>query len=157
MQLRIIIIMIGQVTKSTLDRQVQLRLLDHDVRYTRGRRVVVAALSRAKGPLSANELSRMIGDVPLSSIYRTLAVLEEAGVVAHHLGAKGLTRFELAEWLTGHHHHLVCLDCGSVSDVEIPKSKEESVRRLVSEIAELASFDATEHALEIEGRCAQCA
>lgn len=146
------------MTKSGTERQVELRLLEGDVRFTRGRRAVVTALAAAAGPMSAPELSSALsGSVPLSSLYRTLAILEESGVVAHHLGAKGLTRYELAEWLTGHHHHLVCLDCGSVSDVEIPRSQEDSVRGLVSEIAALASFTPTDHALEIEGRCARCA
>ncbi|HEX6286992.1 MAG TPA: Fur family transcriptional regulator [Acidimicrobiia bacterium] len=146
------------MTKSTVDRQVELRLLEHGVRYTKGRNAVVESLARASGPLSASELSDELSpDVPLSSIYRTLSVLEDAGVVAHHLGAKGLTRFELAEWLTGHHHHLVCVQCGSVSDVDIPPSQEESVRSLVSQIAALAEFEATDHALEIEGRCSKCA
>ena len=146
------------MTKSAVERQVELRLFDRDVRYTRGRRAVVDTLSRASGPMSAAELSVVLHpEVPLSSIYRTLAVLEEAGVVSHHLGLKGLTRFELAEWLTGHHHHLVCVSCGSVSDIDTPPSKEDSVRRLVSDIAALGSFQATDHALEIEGRCARCA
>jgi Fur family ferric uptake transcriptional regulator len=146
------------VIKSTLDRQIELRLREHDVRFTTGRRAVVDALANASGPMSAAELSNELApDVPLSSIYRTLTVLEVAGVVTHHLGAKGLTRFELAEWLTGHHHHLVCIDCGSVSDVEITPAKEESVRSLVSEIAAVASFEPTDHALEIEGRCVKCA
>jgi Fur family transcriptional regulator, ferric uptake regulator len=146
------------MTKSVVDRQIEQRLFESEVRFTRGRRAVIDALSRAKGPMSAAELSENLGpSVPLSSIYRTLSVLEEAGVVAHHLGAKGLTRFELAEWLAGHHHHLVCVECGSVADIDIPASKEASVRSLVSEIAELASFEATDHALEIEGRCAKCA
>ena len=146
------------MTKSGTERQVELRLLESDVRFTRGRKAVVTSLASAAGPMSAAELSAGLGSsVPLSSLYRTLAILEESGVVAHHLGAKGLTRYELAEWLTGHHHHLVCLDCGSVSDIEIPRSQEESVRGLVSEIAALASFTPTDHALEIEGTCARCA
>lgn len=146
------------MTKSNSDRQIELRLRENDVRFTTGRRAVVHALATASGPMSAAELSHELApDVPLSSIYRTLTVLEEAGVVTHHLGAKGLTRFELAEWLTGHHHHLVCIDCGSVSDVDITPAKEESVRSLVSEIAAVAAFEATDHALEIEGRCARCA
>jgi Fe2+ or Zn2+ uptake regulation protein len=146
------------MTKSVVDRQIEQRLFESEVRFTKGRRAVIDTLARAKGPMSAGELSENLGPaVPLSSIYRTLSVLEEAGVVAHHLGAKGLTRFELAEWLTGHHHHLVCVECGAVADIDIPAAKEASVRDLVSEIAELASFQATDHALEIEGRCAQCA
>lgn len=145
------------MTKSTLERQVELRLLDNEVRFTRGRKTVVHALSAATGPMSAAELANQLGpEVPLSSLYRTLAVLEESGVVAHHLGAKGLTRYELAEWLAGHHHHLVCVGCGSVADVEIPADQEDSVRALVSQVAAVASFAPTDHALEIEGRCVSC-
>lgn len=146
------------MTKSTLERQIEQRLFENEVRYTRGRRAVIEVLAKADGPKSAAELSAELGpQVPLSSIYRTLSILEEAGVVAHHLGAKGLTRFELAEWLAGHHHHLVCVQCGAVADIDIPPAKEESVRSLVTEIAALASFQATDHALEIEGLCARCA
>ena len=146
------------MTKSGTERMVELRLRESDIRFTRGRKAVVSALAAAPGPMSAAELNAALGPaVPLSSLYRTLAILEESGVVAHHLGAKGLTRYELAEWLTGHHHHLVCLDCGSVADVAIPRSQEESVRGLVSEIAAGASFTPIDHALEIEGRCARCA
>lgn len=145
------------MTKSTLERQVELRLLDNEVRFTRGRKAVVHALSAATGPMSAAELANQLGpEIPLSSLYRTLAVLEESGVVAHHLGAKGLTRYELAEWLAGHHHHLVCVECGSVADVEIPADQEDSVRALVSQVAAVASFTPTDHALEIEGRCVSC-
>ena len=108
--------------------------------------------------MSAAELADGLrGRVPLSSLYRTLATLQDTGVVSHHLGAKGLTRYELAEWLTGHHHHLVCLECGAVEDVEIPASHEESVRGLVSQIAARAHFTPIDHALEIEGRCSRCA
>ena len=146
------------MTKSKLDSQVQVRLVEHDIRYTRGRKAVVDALAGAAGPMSAAEVTDVVGDtVPLSSLYRTLSVLEQAGVVTHHLGAKGLTRYELAEWLTGHHHHLVCVECGQVSDIEIPSSHEKNVRELVSQIASLADFQPSDHALEIEGRCVNCA
>lgn len=145
------------MAKSALDRQVELQLLDHDVRYTKGRRAVVGALAKAPGPMSAAELHDEVGDaVPLSSLYRTLSVLEETGVVTHHLGEKGRTRFELDEWLTGHHHHLVCVKCGRVSDIEIPPNQENRVRDLVAEIARRASFNPTDHSLEIEGICSEC-
>lgn len=114
-------------------------------------------MAAAPGPMSAAELSDLLGaEVPLSSLYRTLAILEETGVAVHHLGAKGLTRYELAEWLTGHHHHLVCVVCGSVADVEIPEGEEESLRQLVSRIAARSDFKPTDHALEIEGTCPEC-
>lgn len=141
-----------------LDRDVEKRLVAHEVRYTRGRRAVVAALADADGPLSAAELhAEMREALPLSSIYRTLTVLEEAGVLAPHHGAKGLTRFELAEWFRGHHHHLVCIDCGAVEDVDVDAGHERQVGRIVEEISTAASFTPLNHALEIEGRCARCA
>ena len=140
-----------------LEREVEARLNAHDVRYTRGRKAVVAALAGADGPLSAAELQVAIGDaVPLSSIYRTLAVLEESEVLAPHHGTKGITRYELAEWLRGHHHHLICLDCGSVEDVDVTDRHEQQVEKVVAAISESAEFMPLNHALEIEGRCAQC-
>lgn len=141
----------------SLDRDVEKRLSDRDVRYTRGRRTVVTALNSADGPMSAAELHERIGtDVPLSSLYRTLAVLEEAEVVMPHFGTRGITRYELAEWLTGHHHHLLCVSCGTVDDIDVPQPIEDEVRVIVDKIAALATFAPSGHALEIEGRCTKC-
>jgi Fur family transcriptional regulator, ferric uptake regulator len=139
------------------DHQIEERLASAGVRYTGGRRAVVKALGSADGPRSAAELHReMHSDVPLSSIYRTLSVLEGEGVVEPHHGKKGLTRFELAEWLTGHHHHLVCIQCGAVEDVELPSGSEEQLEDVVSAITEHARFAPVGHALEVDGRCRRC-
>ena len=146
------------MTTASLDREIEQRLRDRETRYTRGRRSVIAALAEADGPKSAAELHSAIGpDVPLSSLYRSLAVLEEAGVLEPHYGAKGVTRFELAEWLLGHHHHLVCVNCGAVEDLELPQSMEAKVDELVDDIGNVASFTPMSHTLEIEGRCGKCA
>lgn len=142
----------------SLDKEVEKRLSEHSIRYTSGRQTVVAAMTGADGPLSAAEIHEDIGGaLPLSSIYRSLTVLEEAGVLAPHHGTKGLTRYELAEWLKGHHHHLVCIDCGSVEDVAVTEDHERRVDEVVDEISAAAGFTPLNHALEIEGRCARCA
>lgn len=146
------------MASTSLDREVEKRLAEHDIRYTKGRKTVVSTLASSDGPLSASELhEHASGSLPLSSIYRSLAVLEDAGVLAPHHGAKGLTRYELAEWLKGHHHHLVCIECGSVEDVHVTERQESQVDRVVDEISSAASFIPFNHALEIEGRCARCA
>lgn len=143
---------------TTTDREVAKRLHEQEVRYTTGRRAVVATLAGSAGPRSAAELHAEIGaSVPLSSLYRSLTVLEEVGVVEPHFGAKGITRYELAEWLKGHHHHLICIDCGSVDDIELPKKLEKQVHGLVDQIGSIASFRPINHALEIEGLCRSCA
>jgi Fur family ferric uptake transcriptional regulator len=146
------------VTIDRLDREIEARLEERDVRYTKGRRAVIAALAGCAGPMSAAQLHSDIGsDVPLSSLYRSLTVLETAGVVVPHYGARGLTRYELAEWLKGHHHHLVCIVCGAVDDVAVPGTVEDRLREIVDEVGSLVSFNPLDHVLEIEGRCARCA
>lgn len=146
------------MANSALDRDVEKRLAEQEIRYTTGRQAVVAAMAASDGPLSASELQEQVdSSLPLSSIYRSISVLEEAGVLAPHHGAKGLTRYELAEWLNGHHHHLVCIDCGSVEDVPVTDAHESQVDKVIHEISSIAEFTPINHALEIEGLCARCA
>lgn len=141
-----------------IDLLIEDRLASTAVRYTAGRRAVMAALLRAPGPRSAAELHDDLGrTIPLSSLYRSLAVLEEAGVVVPHHGTRGLTRYEPAEWLAGHHHHLVCTACGRVEDVPVTPGDERRMAALVGSLAGRARFRPTGHTLEIDGRCARCA
>jgi Fur family ferric uptake transcriptional regulator len=135
--------------------EITRRLQEHEVRYTTGRQTLIDALARAEGPRSAAELQDEVR-LPLSSIYRSLTVLEDAGVVEPHLGQRGVTRYELAEWLRGHHHHLVCVACGTVDDIELPDSYETKVAELVDDIGSISGFAPLSHALEIEGRCVKC-
>lgn len=145
------------MTTTNLERQVEGRLRDHDTRFTKGRRTITKSLNASDGPLSAADLYAAIGDeVPLSSIYRSLSVLEQAGVVSPHYSTKGMTRYELAEWLTGHHHHLVCVICGQVEDIEIPPEIETQLETIVDQIGSDVSFAPNNHALEIEGHCSSC-
>lgn len=143
---------------SAIDDQVRKRLRAKRIRYTRGRQLLVEALSNVDGPRAASELhAELGGDYPLSSLYRSLTVLSEAGVVAPHHGAKGVTRYELAEWLTGHHHHLVCIDCGKVDDVELETEDETALTAVASSVAGRSGFELRRHMLELDGRCEQCA
>jgi Fur family ferric uptake transcriptional regulator len=116
----------------------------------------VEALVDAPGPLAAAELATSLGTVPLSSLYRSLSVLGNARVVQLHHGPDGVTRYEPAEWLTGHHHHLVCVDCGAVSDFELAERAEAILHDLADEVARDNGYEARGHALEIEGRCREC-
>lgn len=143
---------------SLTERQVEQHLLDERIRFTRGRRAVVRALTGAEGPMSAAELHEALHrNVPLSSLYRSLNVLEEAGVLAPHHSTRGLIRYELAEWLTGHHHHLVCVDCGAVDDIRLTGDQEGALEALVGQVTAAAGFQGSGHVLEIDGRCPRCA
>jgi Fur family ferric uptake transcriptional regulator len=144
-------------TSEAAVRSVAEHLAERGVRFTRARRLVVEALDAAGGPRTAAELhDRLRPVVPLSSLYRTLTVLEDAGVVSREHDVEGVARHELAEWLAGHHHHLVCTECGAVVDIDIPASVERRLGSLVEEIAEQAGFAATGHRIDVEGRCPSC-
>ncbi len=138
-----------------LQEAVRRHLADQSIRYTPGRRAIIGALVQAEGPESAAELHRRMG-VPLSSLYRSLTVLDGAGVLERHHDADGLARYELAEWLGGHHHHLICVDCGAVEDVALDDATEASLHRLVRAAAEDTGYRVTGHNLEIEGVCRTC-
>lgn len=141
-----------------LAEQIADRLRTAGIRLTRGRRDVVDALTRARGPVSAAELSAHLdGAVPLSSIYRTLTVLAEHSVASPHHGRDGVTRYELAEPLQDHHHHLVCVECGRIDDVAFGPTAERSVKGAIAAVAADHRFLVTDHSLEIEGRCERCA
>lgn len=143
------------VKTAELHEAIRRRLAERDIRYTRGRQNLVTTLVRLDGPESAAELHRRMS-LPLSSIYRSLTVLDEAGVLVKHHDSDGVASFELAEWLTGHHHHLVCVDCGTVEDVELEEDEEAMLDRLARDLAKRAGLDETGHNLEVEGLCRDC-
>jgi Fe2+ or Zn2+ uptake regulation protein len=145
------------VTAQNIDEMVRRHLADRDIRFTQGRKAVVRALHLSSGPQSAADLhARMKAQVPLSSLYRSLVVLEGAGVVAAHHSQGPVARFELAEWLTGHHHHVVCRSCGRVDDVSLDRPTESALAGIVGKVASDAGFSVSEHSLEIEGLCPVC-
>jgi Fur family ferric uptake transcriptional regulator len=144
-------------TIAQLIEQINARLREAQIRLTRGRREVVDALARARGPVSAAEIRiHLDGAVPLSSIYRTLGVLTQTDVASLHHSRDGVTRYELAEPLQHHHHHLVCISCGRIDDVEFSAEAEATVHAVVSGVASDRGFRAVNHALEIEGTCEEC-
>src|SRR5205814_2363608 len=81
--------------------------------YTRNRRTLVEALDESDRPVSIPELLGERRDLAQSSAYRNLAVLERAGVVRRIVTSDEFARYELAEDLTEHHHHLICSVCGA--------------------------------------------
>lgn len=144
-----------------LPANLEERIVDHlagrGVRFTAGRRLVVEELARTDGPCTAPEIhDGLVERVPVSSLYRTLAVLTDAGVIARTHDIEGITRFELAEWIVGHHHHLVCLQCGGVEDVDMSPEVEIAVGNLLESVGTAAEFRVSSHRIDIEGVCRRC-
>ena len=141
---------------SDLHGRVADRLRQVDQRYTAVRRAVVEVLAGAARPLTMAEILAAGPGLAQSSVYRTLAVLEEAGVVHRFAGPSGFARHELAEELTEHHHHLVCVSCGGVEDLAASSRIERTVARAVEEAAAETGFRPHGHRLDLLGVCSDC-
>ena len=141
-----------------LDNQVAIRLAELGQRYTSNRRAIVATLVEAGRPLTVPEMSTgsELGGLPQSSAYRNLGVLVEAGVVHRLPGADEFARYELAEELAGHHHHLVCGSCGTVADVAASPRLERMLAEAGRMAADETGFEVTGHRMDLLGRCGDC-
>jgi Fe2+ or Zn2+ uptake regulation protein len=134
----------------------QERLSTINQRYSTRRRRLVEALVQSPHPLVATDIVDLNDDLPQSTVYRNLAVLETAGVVVKVLTNGDRAAFELAEDLKGHHHHLVCVDCGIVLDIEIPVAVEKILDDGMRDVAEKTGFTLIGHRLDLMGRCSSC-
>lgn len=125
-------------------------------RYSSRRRRLVDVLMRSAHPMTATDISAVDADLPQSSVYRNLSVLEAAGIVVKVLTNGDRAAFELAEDLKGHHHHLVCVSCGMVLDVDIPAEVENLLTRGLASVAADSGFSLQGHRLDLLGRCEPC-
>lgn len=136
---------------------VTTRLRSVNQRLTTNRASIVDLLSGATRPLTITEILAAGDGLAQSSVYRNLVVLEQAGVVHRIVTHDEFARFELAEELTGHHHHLICSECGTVEDVPASAGLEQSVHDAVAQIKRSTGFDTEHHRIDLVGRCARCA
>ena len=139
-----------------LHAMVRVRLARHDHRYTPGRRRLVEALAGAGRPVTLSEIALSDPDLPVSSTYRNLEVLERSRVVNRISILGDRAYFELAEPLLSHHHHLVCVACGAIEDIHLDDELEALVDRNLAEAARRAAFTPLRHLLDLHGHCSRC-
>lgn len=135
---------------------VERRLRRVEQRYTGGRRAVIELLLAAGGPVSIGDIADRLPGLPRSSAYRHLVDLQAAGVVTRLAANDEFARFELAEDLTEHHHHLLCTTCGRVIDITLAPSFERDVTRHLGELADTEGFTPQSHRIDVLGLCSSC-
>jgi Fur family transcriptional regulator, ferric uptake regulator len=125
-------------------------------RYTLGRRQLVELLHGSHRPLTIPELLDSGARQSQSSLYRNLAILEQCGAVHRLTSSDDVARYELAEELSHHHHHLVCSVCGNIEDVTLPAAIEEALHDAADEARTQRDFEVDSHRFELVGTCAGC-
>jgi Fur family transcriptional regulator, ferric uptake regulator len=135
---------------------VEGRLRGIDQRYTDGRRAIVDVLVEAGHPVSIDDIAARLPDLPRSSAYRHLSDLQSANVVRRLVANDDFARFELAEDLTEHHHHFLCMNCGRVIDITPTSAFEQTIAAQLDELADAQGFQAHSHRLDVLGLCSNC-
>lgn len=126
-------------------------------RRTATRDAIVEVLAGAGRPLTIPEILDVDADLAQSSVYRNLVLLEQAGVVHRIVTNAEFARFELAEDLTGdHHHHLICSSCGAVEDAPASPAIERAVHQAIDEVERATGFRSTAHRIDLLGLCRDC-
>ena len=118
-------------------------------RSTEPRRAVANAIAAQQRHFTAEELRDRLSWVGRATIYRSLKILVEAGVLCRVLLEDGNLHYQLSESSHGgHHHHLICVDCGTSQDL-MGCDIEEQLRQ----VSLAHQFQLSGHWLEVYGRC----
>ena len=118
-------------------------------RDTEPRRAVVSAIAQKERHFTAEELREQIPGVGRATVYRSLKLLVDAGVLCRVLLEDGNLHYQLSH--RGHHHHLLCVDCGASEDLTGCDIEDQ-----LKNVAASHSFQVSGHWLEVYGRCQKC-
>jgi Fur family transcriptional regulator, ferric uptake regulator len=127
-------------------------------RITAPRRAVLDALATSQEPRTVAQLHGALGPerVNLVSVYRTVKLLCDVGLVRATDAAQGQRRYELAEPFTAHHHHLICRRCGQIEDLDGCLLEADVLARLGRRVRQSHRFQVTDHELRFFGVCRRC-
>jgi len=124
------------------------------LRTTDQRKLIVETFFRSDNHVSIEELLAQVRiqdpRVGYATVYRTLKLLAECGVANERRFGDGLTRYELADDAS-HHDHLICVECGDITEFEEPEIEE-----LQEAVAKKYGFELRLHKHELYGVCPRC-
>ena len=124
------------------------------LRSTPERFAVLDAVLQSQGHFDAEGLYYLMITsgikVSKATVYNTLDLLQECGLVSKYRFADNTSRYEKA-FGRPHHHHLICLDCGDIIEFV-----NERLERIQDEVCGEKSFDPQSSSLQIFGTCSKC-
>ena len=129
------------------------KLSEQGYRLTPQRMMILSAIENSDDHISAEEIyAQVVAKYPyvnISTVYRTLELLKQLGLVTETDLGGGRVRYHPAD--KGHHHHLVCTECGAIIDLD-----ESLLSSLKGTLLREYKFSADLRHLAIFGRCANC-
>jgi Fur family transcriptional regulator, ferric uptake regulator len=129
------------------------RLREHGLKSTAPRDDIARVFFELGRHISAEELyaevKKINPHVGYATIYRTLKLLKDCGLVSERHFDEGQARYEVAG--EDHHDHFICESCGKIIEFE-----EEGLERLQQSVARKIGVTLHRHKLELYGLCADC-
>ncbi len=137
-----------------LDEFTQL-LKKNSLKFTKQREAILRVLYENDGHFSPEDIHRLVSEqnpdlnVGIATIYRTLSLLEDAGLAESISFGKDGKKYEIG--LKKHHDHLVCTACGTIIEFT-----DDVIETRQDAIAEQHHFQMTDHTMKIVGLCEAC-
>ena len=133
--------------------QFSQSLRAYGLRPTRQRQLILQVLQESDEHLDAGDIYERVRiydpRIGLATIYRTLALLKEMGLVQEHSLGEEHGHFETVQ--DEFHYHFTCTQCGRVIEFEAP-----AVMEIVESLAKREGVQVEEIHLLLSGRCASC-
>ena len=125
---------------------IEFRCAQNGMRMTEQRKIIAKVLSSSKDHPDVEELyqrsAKIDKNISLATVYRTVKLFEDAGILEKHEFKDGRSRYEKTP--EGHHDHLIDIDTGDVIEFQ-----SEEIEKLQKKIAQQLGFDIIDHRLEI--------
>jgi Fur family ferric uptake transcriptional regulator len=132
-------------------------------RMTAGREAILNILARSEEHLSAEDIYIKVHaekpSIGLTTVYRTLELLVNIGMVAKFVFGDGRARFELLQGprRSKYHHHLVCTGCSRIIEYSDFFDEEISIlEKIQDNLSKKYDFIITNHLVQYCGLCAKC-
>jgi Fur family ferric uptake transcriptional regulator len=159
----IILLNKGRVYMSARKPWWQNRFHDLGMRITEPRRLVMEVLTGTKDHFSATDIYMKAHAnnpaIGLTTVYRTLEILRQMGIVQKFEFGEGKSRYELIN-STGsrdHHHHLVCVHCKNIVNYyEFIEEELEFIDKTQRKLSKKYNFQINDHIINFLGLCEQC-
>ena len=127
---------------------IEQKCLSKGVKLTEQRKIIAKIMSDAQDHPDVDELynraSKIDSKISIATVYRTVKLFEEAGIVAKHDFKGGKARYE--ELNEGHHDHLIDIKTG-----EIIEFVDDEIEKLQQKVAEKYGYKLVDHKLELYG------
>ena len=133
---------------------IEKRCLDKGVKLTEQRKIIARVISESKDTYGEsdhpdvdelyNRVSKIDPKISIATVYRTVKLFEESGILAKHDFKGGKARYE--EMRESHHDHLIDVKTG-----EIREFVDNEIEELQKKVAEKYGYDLVDHKLELYG------